>query len=461
MDSGAAAIGFTYPESYSGSIFIEGGYITALGYDAPAIGDASSSTEPPREIKISGGVVYAKSNAADIPGIALGNAENKRPVYIMGGSVSADVQMPKNQFGDDLQVYARNFGAKHVGKSLSFTVDSQERYTYAFDVPDDGIAWIWAPSTAVVPEVAEATLTGSGSTGVNVLTVTASGAPSGYRWAYAPTLAQAQAGNFTLLTTTQEPTYTDLECQLGEQRVYTATALYDDGSYFNLSSDILSLTAGGADVTVTINAGEILLSGMILYAQVSGGTASEYDWYRAEMPAGPFTLLATTTVHNYTDKTVSGGKDYWYYVVARGTDANGYTFEKPSSVIWRTSKAKVVLSATYSWFLRHGALLTAEIEGREDAKEFVWKRTGPLSTINYQTVATTSEDYYYDAPLERGAAYTYQVIVEFENGDKIASNFADITIRDSDGGCLNIGFGVYSLFGAALLPFTLLRRKKK
>ncbi|MDL2298511.1 hypothetical protein LJC40_05145 [Synergistaceae bacterium OttesenSCG-928-D05] len=228
LPAGVPAIGSDGHAS-TGSIFIEGGYITALGYNAPAIGDAATSEEPKREIKITGGVVYAKSNSASFPGIALGNVDNQSPVFIMGGSVSADVQMPKNQFGDDLQVYARNFGAKHVGKSVSFSVEGQERYTYVFDVPDDGIAWIWAPSTAVVPEVAEVTLTGSGSTGVNVLTVTATGAPTGYLWAYAPTLADAQAQRFTTLTTTREPTYTDLECQLAEQRFYTATALYDDG----------------------------------------------------------------------------------------------------------------------------------------------------------------------------------------------------------------------------------------
>ncbi|MDL2298513.1 SYNERG-CTERM sorting domain-containing protein [Synergistaceae bacterium OttesenSCG-928-D05] len=260
------AIGPTYSggtrTGTAGSITIKGGYVVATGHNAPAIGDYTNSTGSEtygQRIKISGGVIEAKTNSADIPAIGMRWDNDWLPTYIIGGSVSADyIADPRNGNEIELSRFDVDYGVANAGKSYTFTVnDDPASYDYTFTVPDDGIAWLWVPEAnsgdiPPVPAVNAPKLSIVNWYGdVNLLLDMSGVTAEEYKWFR----ATSAKGPFEEIATTAVPNYTDKKANLvmGTEYWYYAEA---DG----VRSDTKSITPQSSNSSSNCNAGFGLLA---------------------------------------------------------------------------------------------------------------------------------------------------------------------------------------------------------
>ncbi|MDL2298517.1 SYNERG-CTERM sorting domain-containing protein [Synergistaceae bacterium OttesenSCG-928-D05] len=311
----------------SGSITINSGYIVAAGHNAPAIGDFSSAwgTDYGQRITISGGVVEAKTNDSEIPTIGIWYHDNWRKTYITGGSVSADwVANPVNGNDTPLSCVTRDFGVANAGNAYFFEVPDEQSYTYTFNVPDDGIAWLWVPEAnfSDIPLVPQTTITADGSEGPIKLTATAaSGTPDSYRWFK----AESEAGAFTEIEGATGDAYTDSAVTEGNTYWYKTIPVYSSGYFDDVYSNTVAARSGKEapidtpepKLAILAWFGEVRLS-----LDMGGVTATEYKWFRATSESGPFEEIAKTEVSSYTDQGVKMGTTYWYYAEADGVRSN-------------------------------------------------------------------------------------------------------------------------------------------
>lgn len=336
----------------SGKISIQGGYIVATGWNAPAIGtyEPFSGSPSPARIKISGGVVEAKTNDTEMYAIGIRYGSQWYDTIITGGSISADsISKPVNENGTPLTSFDVDFGTANTGNTYTFTVnetpalsdnalavnDNAYAYDYTFTVPDDGIAWLWLPETnqGDIPLVPRISIDAEGSAEAIELSVAeSSGTPDSYRWFK----AESEAGPFAEITGATGASYTDNAVTTGDTYWYKATPVYTSEYFNDFYSNTISVIAAQKSPRVTPKLAILSWYGEVSLAVEMGDVAaSEYKWFRGTSEDGPFEEVATTAVPNHVDKGAAMGTTYWYYVEADGvmSDIKSITPQKdcPSS----------------------------------------------------------------------------------------------------------------------------------
>ena len=144
--------------------------------------------------------------------------------------------------------------------------------------------------------------------------------------------AASKNGEYKLMKTTENTTYTNTNADAGVTYYYKVVAVAEK-SAANSAAAQVSRTCDLPQVKVT---GRVTSTGnpKLTWEKVEG--AASYKVYRAESQNGTYKLMKTTTGTSYSNTSHVDGTTYYYYVVAvaENTDANSAA----SAVITLTAK---------------------------------------------------------------------------------------------------------------------------
>ena len=144
--------------------------------------------------------------------------------------------------------------------------------------------------------------------------------------------AASKDGEYKLMKTTENTTYTNTNADAGVTYYYKVVAVAEK-SAANSAAAQVSRTCDLPQVKVT---GRVTSTGnpKLTWEKVEG--AASYKVYRAESQNGTYKLMKTTTGTSYSNTSHVDGTTYYYYVVAvaENTDANSAA----SAVITLTAK---------------------------------------------------------------------------------------------------------------------------
>ena len=124
--------------------------------------------------------------------------------------------------------------------------------------------------------------------------------------------ATEDSGEYELVHTTIDTTYTDPNTEVGAKYYYKVQAVHSDATYDSLFSEVDTRTHDlpRPVVSIALKKGDPRLT----WEAVEG--AEEYQIYRATSKNGEYKLVKTTTGTAYTNTSVKAGKTYYYKVKA-------------------------------------------------------------------------------------------------------------------------------------------------
>lgn len=147
--------------------------------------------------------------------------------------------------------------------------------------------------------------------------------------------ATSKNGEYKLMKTTTETTYTNSSASAGNRYYYKVVAVAENTAANSAASSIVSRLCDCARPELELSSSSTS-SIKIKWDKVSG--ANGYIVYRATSKDGTYKKLTTTTSRSYTDKSVSAGKTYYYKVVAKNSNSDANS--KASEIL--TAKATVM-----------------------------------------------------------------------------------------------------------------------
>ena len=143
----------------------------------------------------------------------------------------------------------------------------------------------------------------------------------------------AKDGNYSLMYTTSNTYYNNLNATAGVTYYYKVVAVAAKSAANSAASSVVSRTC---DLPQTKLTGKVNLLGTpkLSWEKVDGAVA--YKVYRAESENGEYQLMKTTTGTSYGNTNHVNGTTYYYYVVAVAENVWGNS--APSNVITLTAK---------------------------------------------------------------------------------------------------------------------------
>ncbi len=200
--------------------------------------------------------------------------------------------------------------------------------------------------------------------------------------------AATKSGTYTLLDSVTGTSLTDDSAAGGKTYYYKVRALGEPSAANSAYSSVRSGTRKLDQPTVTLSHSPA--SGKILVSWDKQEGASSYAVYRSASRSGTFSKVKTTTAQRYTDSTASGGKTYYYKVmaIADNTSANS-AFSDVASAVCKVPRPTITLgsvSSTGSVKIRWSSLTGAKSYNlyRSTDKEN-WKLVKSTTGTSYTT----------------------------------------------------------------------------
>ena len=216
--------------------------------------------------------------------------------------------------------------------------------------------------------------------------------------AYKVYRSTSSSKNYKLITTVNEPAYSDTSVAAGKSYYYKVVAVGQNTESAQSAYKKATGRCAIPELSVqTASSGKPNLS----WNKIEG--AKKYEIYRSTN-GGSFKKLTTTTKITYTDSKASGGSAYTYKVRALGASSSG---NSPFSL---THSSAVACTAP---------ALTVKVDATTGKPGLSWKKvTGAVSYEIYRSenggeftlVATQSGVSYKDTKAVPGTVYSYQVL---------------------------------------------------
>jgi N-acetylmuramoyl-L-alanine amidase len=227
--------------------------------------------------------------------------------------------------------HAQGYNSGTMGVALLGTLTSQDANPAARNALVDLLAWK-ADAHGIDPQSSSLytnPVDGTQRTFPNIAghrDVNATECPGGTFYATLPTVRSAVASRISAsTTTTTAPSTTTSTTTTTTSTTTTSTTTTTTAPAADTTPPstpgTLAATPGKRKVTLTWGAS----------TDAGGSGLAGYEIYRSNSPAGPFTIIATTTATKYNNGGLSNNRAYWYYVKAydgagnRGAPSNTAT----------------------------------------------------------------------------------------------------------------------------------------
>ena len=210
----------------------------------------------------------------------------------------------------------------------------------------------------------------------------------------------AQDGEFELIATTAELSYTDKTAPADTDCWYKVNAIASSAARNSIDADAKLVHATIARPDVTAKPDDATGKPVLSWETVEGATG--YKVYRATKSSGTYTELAATEELTYTDTAATRGKTYYYKVKA----LNATCASANSTVDSCASRnAAPVLTVTPKASTGKPVVKWEKVSG---AKKYeVYRAT--TETGKYTKVKTTTATSYTDTKATAGKTYYYKV----------------------------------------------------
>ena len=232
--------------------------------------------------------------------------------------------------------------------------------------------------------------------------------------------ATSKSGNYTLMKTTKELSYTNTSAEAGKAYYYKVIAIHDKSAANSEFSEIKSRTADLAQPKITLS--NVASSGKIKVSWEKIDGAKEYQVHRATSKSGEYTLMKTTTATSYTNTSVEAGKTYYYKVLAvheKSAANSDYSESKSRMCDLAAPVVSVTLNSSgkpvVSW---------KAIAGAEKYTVYMYDRNGDL--VKSSTTTNTKLTF---SSAVKGKTYTYQVMAVHSNTNANSAKSSGVSIK--------------------------------
>ncbi|MBR5020602.1 MAG: hypothetical protein IKY17_03150, partial [Oscillospiraceae bacterium] len=232
--------------------------------------------------------------------------------------------------------------------------------------------------------------------------------------------ATTKDGEYKLMYTTENTTYTNTNATAGKYYYYQVVAVAEDGT--TAASEIVGRTCDLARPEVT--ASNVAKTGKVKLTWNAVEGAVAYKIYRAASKDGEYKLMYTTENTTYINTNAEAGVTYYYKVVAVAakTAANSAaaevsrTCDLPQTKV--TGKVNLLGNPKLSWDKVEGAVSYKVYRATEKDGE-------------YKLMKTVSGTSYTNTNCVKGTTYYYFVVAVAENtwGNSAASNVVSLTAK--------------------------------
>ena len=214
--------------------------------------------------------------------------------------------------------------------------------------------------------------------------------------------ATSEDGEYTLVKTTEDITWTDDTAVAGTAYYYRVKALAEKAAADSALSTVDSRTCDLARPTLTLTSDAASGKNIASWTAVEG--AVEYRLYRATSKSGTYTKIAEIEGTTYTDTAATAGKTYYYKVlaVAEKSAANS-AYSSIKSRTCDLAQPVVTLSNVSS-----SGKIKVSWKAVTNAVEYkVYRATSEDGT--YSLVKTTTSTSYTNTSAVAGKTYYYKV----------------------------------------------------
>ena len=234
--------------------------------------------------------------------------------------------------------------------------------------------------------------------------------------------ATKKDGEYKLMYTLENTTYTNTKATAGKYYYYYVVAIAEDGTV-SAPSNIAGRTCNLETPVVT--ASNVAKTGKVRLTWDAVEGAVEYKIYRATAKDGKYSLMYTTENTTYINTKAEAGVTYYYKVVAVAakTAANSAA----SSIVSRTCDLPQVKVTGKVTLLGNPKLTWEKVDGAVSYK--VYRATS--ANGEYKLMKTVTGTSYANTNHVNGTTYYYYVVAVAENtwANSAASNVVKLTAK--------------------------------
>ena len=232
--------------------------------------------------------------------------------------------------------------------------------------------------------------------------------------------ATSKTGEYTLMKTTTETSYTNTSAVVGKTYYYKVVAVHSNSAANSAYSEIKSRTCDLPRPVVT--ASNVASSGKIKLTWKKIDGAAQYKVYRATSKTGEYKLMKTTTETTYTNTSAVAGKAYYYKVVA--VHANSAANSIYSEVKSRTCDlARPVVSISLNTSDKP-VISWKAISGAEKYTVYMYDASGKL----LKTVSSSGTKLTHSSAI-KGNTYTYKVVAVHSNTSANSAKSSGVSMK--------------------------------
>ena len=232
--------------------------------------------------------------------------------------------------------------------------------------------------------------------------------------------ATSKTGEYKLMKTTTETSYTNTSAVVGKTYYYKVVAVHSNSAANSTYSEIKSRTCDLPRTVVT--ASNVASSGKIKLTWKKIDGAAQYKVYRATSKTGEYTLMKTTTETSYTNTSAVAGKAYYYKVVAvHANSAANSTYSEVKSRTCDLARPVVSISLNTSG---KPVISWKAISGAEKYTVYMYDASGKLLKP-----ASSSGTKLTHSSATKGNTYTYKVVAVHSNTSANSAKSSGVSMK--------------------------------
>ena len=232
--------------------------------------------------------------------------------------------------------------------------------------------------------------------------------------------ATSKTGEYKLMKTTTETSYTNTSAVVGKTYYYKVVAVHSNSAANSTYSEIKSRTCDLPRTVVT--ASNVASSGKIKLTWKKIDGAAQYKVYRATSKTGEYTLMKTTTETSYTNTSAVAGKAYYYKVVAvHANSAANSTYSEVKSRTCDLARPVVSISLNTSG---KPVISWKAISGAEKYTVYMYDASGKLLKP-----ASSSGTKLTHSSATKGNTYTHKVVAVHSNTSANSAKSSGVSMK--------------------------------
>lgn len=231
----------------------------------------------------------------------------------------------------------------------------------------------------------------------------------------------SKTGDYTLMMTTGNTTYTNTTAKAGKAYYYKVVAVHKKTAANSAASAIMSRTCDLAQPAVI--ASNVASTGKIKLTWKAIEGAAAYDVYRATSKSGPYTLIMSTEKASYINTSAKAGKAYYYKVVAIHEKSNANSAK--SAIKSRTCDlAQPVVSVRLSSTSGKPVVSWKAVPDAAAYEVYMYDARGK----EVRSLTTTQTRLTFTSAAA-GKTYTYKVVALHKNANAASAKSAAVSIK--------------------------------